>query len=110
MLAASVENFLRIGGDDYIVEQRRLPHSPINAGCQRVAADLKGIYRAATERQAEQELTDFIVKWGDKYQAIGKLCLAPGAGCEVIRIWSTRLERVIAMDPEKATARLSRRA
>src|SRR5205807_5043405 len=40
---------------------------------QRVAADLKGIYRAATERQAEQELTDFIVKWGDKYQAIGKL-------------------------------------
>jgi len=40
---------------------------------KRVAADLKGIYRAATERQAEQELTDFIAKWGDKYQAIGKL-------------------------------------
>src|SRR5882757_11403498 len=43
-------------------------------------------------------------------QAIGKLSLAPGAGCEVMRIWSTRLERVIATDPETATARLSRRA
>src|ERR1035438_7990909 len=48
-------------------------------------------------------------------QRIGKLSLAPGAGCEVIRIWSTRLERVIlmdpeVMDPEMATARLSRRA
>ena len=43
-------------------------------------------------------------------QWIGKSSLAPGAGCEVIRIWSTRLERVIAMDPETATARLSRRA
>src|SRR5882762_8856020 len=43
-------------------------------------------------------------------QAIGKLSLAPGAGCEVMRIWSTRLERVIATNPETATARLSRRA
>jgi len=25
--------------------------------------------------------------------------LPPGAGCEVIRIWSTRLERVIAVNP-----------
>jgi hypothetical protein len=32
-------------------------------------------------------------------QWIGKVSLAPGAGCEVIRIWSTRLERVIAMYP-----------
>lgn len=40
---------------------------------KRVAADLKAIYRAATERQAEQELREFISKWGDKYQAIGKL-------------------------------------
>jgi len=40
---------------------------------KRVAVDLKGIYRASTERQAELELTDFIAKWGDKYQAIGKL-------------------------------------
>ena len=39
-------------------------------------------------------------------QAIGKLSLAPGAGCEVMRIWSTRLERVIATNPETATARL----
>src|SRR6267154_484647 len=29
-------------------------------------------------------------------QAIGKLSLAPGAGCEVMRIWSTRFDRVIA--------------
>src|SRR6202022_1191079 len=43
-------------------------------------------------------------------QAIGKLSSPPGAGCEVMRIWSTRLERVIATDPETATARLSRRA
>ena len=40
---------------------------------KQVAADLKGIYRAATERQAEQELADFIARWGHKYQAIGKL-------------------------------------
>jgi putative transposase len=38
-----------------------------------VAADLKLIYRAATEGQAEQELADFIAKWGNKYQAIGRL-------------------------------------
>lgn len=38
-----------------------------------VAADLKLIYRAATEAQAELELTDFIAKWGAKYQAIGRL-------------------------------------
>lgn len=40
---------------------------------KRVAADLKAIYRAVTERQAEQELREFISQWGDKYQAIGKL-------------------------------------
>jgi putative transposase len=40
---------------------------------KQVAADLKAIYRAATEQQAEQELTDFIAKWGHKYQAIGRL-------------------------------------
>jgi putative transposase len=38
-----------------------------------VAADLKAIYRAATEAQAEQELTEFIARWGHTYQAIGKL-------------------------------------
>jgi len=38
-----------------------------------VAADLKAIYRAASERQAATELEDFISKWGGKYQAIGKL-------------------------------------
>jgi putative transposase len=40
---------------------------------KRVASDLKAIYRAATEGQAKQELEDFVAKWGDKYQAIGKL-------------------------------------
>jgi putative transposase len=40
---------------------------------KRVAGDLKAIYRAATERQAAQELREFIGKWGDRYQAIGKL-------------------------------------
>jgi putative transposase len=38
-----------------------------------VAADLKLIYRAATELQAELELTHFIARWGHKYQAIGRL-------------------------------------
>jgi putative transposase len=38
-----------------------------------VAADLKAVYRAATERQAVKELDEFIAKWGGKYQAIGKL-------------------------------------
>ena len=38
-----------------------------------VATDLKAIYRAPTERQAEQELTEFIARWGNKYQAIGRL-------------------------------------
>ena len=40
---------------------------------KRVAADLKAIYRAATEQQARQELDEFVAKWGDRYQAIGKL-------------------------------------
>jgi putative transposase len=40
---------------------------------KRVAADLKLIYRAATVRQAEQELEAFITNWGSKYQAIGRL-------------------------------------
>lgn len=38
-----------------------------------VAADLKSIYRAASERQAAKELDEFVDKWGGKYQAIGKL-------------------------------------
>jgi putative transposase len=38
-----------------------------------VATDLKNIYRASSERQAEQELAAFITKWGHKYQAIGKM-------------------------------------
>jgi putative transposase len=49
---------------------------------KRVAADLKAIYRAATEQHAQQELHEFIAKWGDKYQAIGKL-------------WSDNWQRVI---------------
>jgi putative transposase len=51
---------------------------------KQVAADLKAIYRAATEAQAELELSEFIGKWGDKYQAIGKL-------------WRANWERVIPL-------------
>jgi putative transposase len=40
---------------------------------KQVAADLKLIYRATTEAQAEQELAGFIAQWGSKYQAIGRL-------------------------------------
>jgi putative transposase len=49
---------------------------------KQVAADLKGIYRAATEVEAELELTAFLAKWGHKYQAIG-------------RLWKENWERVI---------------
>ena len=49
---------------------------------KRVAADLKAIYRASTAIQAELELTEFIARWGSKYQAIGKL-------------WKENWERVI---------------
>lgn len=49
---------------------------------KRVAADLKAIYRAATASQAELELTEFMARWGSKYQAIGKL-------------WKENWERVI---------------
>lgn len=38
-----------------------------------VAADLKAVYRASTEQQAEQELSEFIAKWGNKYPTIGRL-------------------------------------
>jgi putative transposase len=38
-----------------------------------VAADLKAIYRAVTEQQAEQELKEVTAKWGHKYPGIGKL-------------------------------------
>jgi putative transposase len=51
---------------------------------KRVAADLKLIYRATTEAQAEQELAEFMVKWGSKYQAIG-------------RLWKENWERVIPL-------------
>jgi putative transposase len=40
---------------------------------KQVATDLKAIYRAATEREAERQLTAFEAEWGKKYQAIGKL-------------------------------------
>ncbi len=51
---------------------------------KRVAADLKAIYRAATEDQAGQELAEFMAKWGGKYQSIGKL-------------WKDNWERVIPL-------------
>ncbi len=38
-----------------------------------VVADLKAVYRASTEQQAEQELDEFIAKWGNKYPTIGRL-------------------------------------
>ena len=40
---------------------------------KQVAADLKPIYRAATELEAEMNLDNFITTWGGKYKAIGKL-------------------------------------
>ena len=40
---------------------------------KQVAADLKPIYRAATAAEAEMNLESFIVTWGHKYKAIGKL-------------------------------------
>src|SRR5579872_4435911 len=49
---------------------------------KRVAADLKTIYRAATEEQAARELEEFKAKWGAKYAPIGKL-------------WKDNWERVI---------------
>lgn len=49
---------------------------------KQAATDLKVVYRAASERQAEEELTEFIAKWGGRYQAIGKL-------------WKDNWERVI---------------
>jgi putative transposase len=49
---------------------------------KRVASDLKAIYRASTAIQAELELTEFMARWGSKYQAIGKL-------------WKENWERVI---------------
>jgi putative transposase len=49
---------------------------------KQVAADLKGTYRAATEVEAELELTAFLAKWEHKYQAIG-------------RLWKENCERVI---------------
>ena len=52
---------------------------------RRVAADLKAIYRAATEQQAEQELTDFIAKWGTE----SALKLLYSALRNVIAKWDT---------------------
>ena len=49
---------------------------------KQVAADLKPIYRAATELEAEMNLDSFITTWGGKYKAIGKL-------------WKENWERVI---------------
>jgi len=49
---------------------------------KQVAADLKPIYRAATELEAKMNLESFIATWGGKYKAIGKL-------------WTENWERVI---------------
>jgi putative transposase len=49
---------------------------------KQVAADLKPIYRAATELEATMNLDSFITTWGGKYKAIGKL-------------WKENWERVI---------------
>lgn len=49
---------------------------------KQVAGDLKAIYRASSERQAAEELTEFTAKWGNRYQAISKL-------------WKDNWERVI---------------
>jgi putative transposase len=49
---------------------------------RQVAADLKSVYRASTEQQAEQELQEFTAKWGQKYPTIGKM-------------WRDNWERVI---------------
>ena len=49
---------------------------------KQVAADLKPIYRAATVLEAEMNLESFILTWGHKYKAIGKL-------------WKENWERVI---------------
>jgi putative transposase len=40
---------------------------------KQIAADLKAVYRAASEEQAAQELNEFIAKWGTRYQAIGRI-------------------------------------
>jgi putative transposase len=47
-----------------------------------VAADLKPIYRATTVLEAELRREEFIVNWGGKYKAIGKL-------------WKENWERII---------------
>jgi len=49
---------------------------------KQVAAALKPIYRAATALEAEMNLENFILTWGGKYKAIGKL-------------WKENWERVI---------------
>jgi putative transposase len=49
---------------------------------KQVAADLKPIYGAATAAEAELNLESFILTWGNKYKAIGKL-------------WKENWERVI---------------
>lgn len=49
---------------------------------KQVAADLKPIYKAATALEAEMNLESFMLTWGGKYKAIGKL-------------WKENWERVI---------------
>ena len=51
---------------------------------KQVAADLRTIYRSSTESQAAAELQEFIGKWGNRYQAIGKM-------------WKENWERVIPL-------------
>jgi putative transposase len=49
---------------------------------KQVAADLKPIYRAASELEAKMNLESFIATWGGKYKDIGKL-------------WTENWERVV---------------
>jgi putative transposase len=60
-----------------------------------VAGDLKVIYRAATERQAEQELASFMKKWDPKYRAVGKLWKENWAGVTPFFDFPAEIRKVI---------------
>lgn len=62
---------------------------------KQVAADLKQIYRATTEEEAEQRLSDFERRWDGKYASIGKMWRRHWTGVVPFFAYPTEIRRSI---------------
>jgi putative transposase len=60
-----------------------------------VAADLKQVYHAATEEEAEQRLSEFEQKWNAKYSSIGQMWRRHWAGIAPLFAFPAEIRRAV---------------